>query len=352
MEDGAVGLARLCRCAGGAAADSARREVICSARILLRRRWTSSNGGRCRRFTWSDILDGKLHRCAGLCTHWGVHAETPRCWDAALGNILNHGWGMASRHPQYVQKPRDLDLDDGLLETDIDTVMAFVLCTAPSWPLNLSQDQSTLDCTGLGGPGGFRLDFVEKRSHLIIHLQGQLSSKAEDFSITEDIVRCGWVVAAGLSEATPLSLYVPADGRSRGSILPSEAPMKRAVQRVLDVLKISILDRFPNDAGVLNAIHAIQYMISQSTGNDVHSYGAPGLRVAGGRKEQLTGRHCALAMQVFNDFRPLTDQEAAELAPVLGPVLNAAFMGAYEVVQYLKDHFDRELTLPAVFRNH
>ena len=111
------------------------------------------------------------------------------------------------------------------------------------------------------------------------------------------------------------------------------------------------MKKFPADENLQNVIRAIAYMVSSGTGSGVGNYGVSQCGVPGGGLEQLNGEQCILAMRIFNEFEPLTIDQEIQLRPILAAVLNAAFLGTYYVVQYVKD-MGSQLVVPKILLQH
>jgi hypothetical protein len=94
--------------------------------------------GHCRRFVWGDVQDGQLHLCNPQgCSHVNgratrLHSITS-CWDQTLGQVFNRAWyfmNADSNATKYVtKKPHQLALSEEYIQTDIQTLKAFLLLT-------------------------------------------------------------------------------------------------------------------------------------------------------------------------------------------------------------------------------
>jgi hypothetical protein len=352
-------------CAGGPAQGI-------SSLLLLVQRWIWPDHARCEQVSWSDIPDGKIHDCISFCRHWGAHSHEMLCWQSTIARVFNRAWTSSSRGARYGRKPDALSFRKHFLCTDVDTILAFILCTVG--------DRKYLDWNTSSLHFGDTV--VTLRAHcgvLVAHLRGNI--RAERVNLTKheiqmmvqgyppyyrekvilehgpclphpirdsrDIDRGGWIVAVGLSTTIPLALYTyPTE-----KIFNGFRPFQKAVQRVLDVLQDVILKNFPLDNNLQDVIRAVGYMVRSGTGSGVGNHGVPQEGVPGGSLTQLNGQQCTLAMKIFNDFEPLTVGQDNQLRPILAPVLNAAFLGTYRVIQYSKDigmHFH----LPKLLEEH
>jgi hypothetical protein len=94
--------------------------------------------GRCRRFLWGDVQEGLLHLCDPRgCSHVNVrstrlHSATG-CWDQTLGQIFNRAWCFMNADSDVAKytakKPHQLALNEDYIQTDIQTLKAFLLLT-------------------------------------------------------------------------------------------------------------------------------------------------------------------------------------------------------------------------------
>lgn len=108
--------------------------------------------GRCRRFVWGDVQDGLLHFCDSRgCSHailtTGLH-DTMNCWDQTLGQVFSRSWNVmntdAYGKKYTTKKPHQLALNDKYIQTDIQTLKAFLLLTA-----DICQTCETMDAANL-----------------------------------------------------------------------------------------------------------------------------------------------------------------------------------------------------------
>ena len=347
--------------------------------ILRLRKWIWPDHARCELLSWNDIPDGRLHDCSGYCYHWSVHSRRQDCWESTLSLIFNRAWVLRSHRPKFAKKPEQLAFGRRFLRTDVETVLAFILSTVGE------RKSSEWDTSRLRF-GGTAVSFEECHGVLVLHLRGNFRTERVNLTKHEvqmmlqgyppfyrevvtlkhgpyvphpirderDIERGGWIIAAGFSDNTlPLALYTlpnQAEDSNDSYIYRQNAiPFRNAVKRVLAVLTDIILVKFPEDQ-VRDVIKAVDHMVVNGTGSGVPIFSRSS-GVPGGSFHQLTGQQCALAMKIFNDFRPLTMEQENQLRPVLSQVLNAAFRGSYDVIQYLKDT-GRQLVLPKLLKDY
>jgi hypothetical protein len=166
----------------------------------------------------------------------------------------------------------------------------------------------------------------------------------------EDITRGGWVIAVGLRDSgsrKPMALYVVpnmSDREKDGNYIErtNGSHLRTAVRRVYVIL-IRLRERyFQNSNDLDSIIPAIGYMVEEWTGSGVNGY-----TVQGGAIAQLNAEQCKFATNMFNKM-VWSDADIQALRPILAPVLQAAFDGCFEVIQYLKDTGMR-LVLPEGF---
>ena len=93
--------------------------------------------GRCHRFLWNDIPAGYIHRCHSACQHVNpqavqVHNPT-NCWDDSIGKVFNQMWSSVTKDMSTgintVTKPYQLPLFQDFIQTDAQTLRAFLLLT-------------------------------------------------------------------------------------------------------------------------------------------------------------------------------------------------------------------------------
>jgi hypothetical protein len=290
----------------------------------------------------------------------------------ALEDSLFAGTARQRTIPEYIDKPEALDLFGGTyLCVDVRILVALFLCSVKDRKsLDWREGASSYDdtCALSIRPAGPRKDV------LVAHFHGRIAeanlqyTKAELTALmngyppwyreqvicahgpalrfpiqgSTDNSRGGWVVAVGLTDTKarkPLALYVVPnlpDRQTDGSyyLRSNGAHLRRAVHRVYDVL-LNIEERITNESSLKAVISAVSYMMNTSTGSGVEKH-LPSRTVPGGSMSQLSAGQCKFTMELFNKLVP-TDADIQELRPILAPVLQAAFNGSYEVIQYLKD---------------
>ena len=136
------------------------------------RRWIWTSGARCEQLLWNDIFDGKVHQCIGFCSHWDVHLCRMSCWERTIGQVFNCTWKSPSRRVLYTRKPEGLAFGNQFLCTDIDTILAFIFCTAEPGHGGLHGDQ-------------YYTPSIEIHDHCgipVAHLAGNLSSDCVDLT--------------------------------------------------------------------------------------------------------------------------------------------------------------------------
>lgn len=82
-------------------------------------------------------------------------------------------------------------------------------------------------------------------------------------------------------------------------------------------------------------IGVVRYTKDTQAASGVERY-LPGRHVIGPSMPQLSAGQCRFALALFNELRA-TNADIQELRPILAPVLQAAFNGCYEVIEYCKD---------------
>ncbi|KAG4430997.1 hypothetical protein IFR05_013525 [Cadophora sp. M221] len=329
------------------------------------------NDALCPSLRWSDVPAGRVHTCLNrCCQHPHIHTPAKKCWTISLGDTFNNGW----KNVTLVQKPRALasDFDNNFLRIDLRTFIAFLLCAAPerscpSWRVYLLEI------------GALSADIREYEGVLIAHVHGGLQQHALartknelemvmngyppffrdsvrldhgpvlSFPIRDhrDIPRGGWIIMVGmmnLQRDKPLSLYtVPMHNNSGPDGFIDGAhdnrtcgrPFRRAVSRVEEVIQL-IEKSFPGDENIKMVLAALQYMLRTGTGSGVERH-LPGRSPRGVINTRFDADTCRYVMQLFNDLTPLEASDVQRLRPILASVLQVAFSGAYEVIQYLKD---------------
>jgi hypothetical protein len=299
-----------------------------------------------------------------------------------MGVIFNRSWVSAARRAKCPKKPEALEFNRRYMLTDAATILAAFLWSLPDHPdggrpgtLGTYKDQLRYGATviKLHEDNGICVAHFDPAFHSLTHprltkqdldgiIRGYPPFYREFISVqhgpinsvhpgpkvphpinsADDISRAGWIVAAGLSKEPPLPFFFDVDNVGDKSFY-------KAMKRTLDVLEQNIAEKFPNDIIVYVVVKAVKYMVQSLTGSGVERY-LPGLGVPGGELDQLNGKNCAFAIRIFNNFTPLSDEDIAQLRPILAPVLNAAFQGVYIVMQYIKNG-GRAVILPALLRN-
>ena len=99
--------------------------------------------GRCRRVLWSDMPPDRLHICdpqSPLCQHRPITPANAQphnpmnCWEDTIGKVFNTYWALAKNEPltssNSAHKPHQLPLSVDFIQTDVQTVKAFIMLTA------------------------------------------------------------------------------------------------------------------------------------------------------------------------------------------------------------------------------
>jgi hypothetical protein len=108
--------------------------------------------GRCRRILWKNVPDGLLHQCNPFCQH--VNTQTAElhgftnCWDDTLGRVFNKTWYFIKANPTNIKyitkKPWQLPFLQEYIQTDLQTLKAFIMLTAKICHTCESADPATL----------------------------------------------------------------------------------------------------------------------------------------------------------------------------------------------------------------
>ena len=144
--------------------------------LLKARQWIRPNGARCKQILWDDdILDGEVHQCVRFkfCNHWAAHSQEMSCWEMTLGQVFNRAWRSTSRQVRFTKKPDELAFNEHFLCTDVDTILAFILCTIGT------NDTCKPGCCNASS-FHFADTVVTLRAHsdvLVAHLRGNIDSK-------------------------------------------------------------------------------------------------------------------------------------------------------------------------------
>ncbi|KAL8670627.1 MAG: hypothetical protein Q9168_004838 [Polycauliona sp. 1 TL-2023] len=240
-----------------------------------------------------------------------------------------------------IPKPKHLALNRRYIQTDVMTLLAFALCSTerePSFGNIRIREAEDLLIVKMKASGIHRLDTTKKclearilgyppwyREHLTVAHGPIIPHPIKD---RDDIHRAGWILAVGLSQSIPLS-----------STEPAIDYMDKPVKRVLSKLKSEIQPHFPENPTLKAAILAIEYMLQARTGSGVERYLTAKLHPSFERDvtATLAGSECVFAMSMFNKVGPLAELDKSRLAPILEPVVDAAFRGCYIVIQYFKN---------------
>jgi hypothetical protein len=113
-----------------------------------------------------------------------------------------------------------------------------------------------------------------------------------------------------------------------------------AIERCRNRVRDAILPQFPESCARF-AEESLSYLINHLAGSAMPDEGC----FQGQHKQHLARSDCCFAMYLFNEMKPLSNDDTNRLRPILFPVLAAAVNGAFEVTEYLKDH-GNELRIP------
>lgn len=326
------------------------------------------SGARCETLTWKDVWDGPLHSRHPM--YWSTyHTRKKECWRTITDSFFKES-RRHQKHREYVKKPEALGFFGGrYLCVDVKLLVALMLCSV----------KSNKSISWREGAHSYDDDFSLKirtvgEDLLVAHFQGHLKEERAQYTKKEisalmdgyppwyrekvvcshgptvpfpinsmaDITRGGWVIAVGLMESngTPTALYIvpnTADQQQDGGYFErtNALHLRTAVQRVYDTLVILKKNYIKNSDELDSVVAAVLYMIRIGTGSGVERE-LTGRTVPGGAITQLDANQCKFAMNLFNGM-VWTDADIQTLRPILAPVLQAAFDGCHEIVQYLKD---------------
>ncbi|CAM6113849.1 unnamed protein product [Calypogeia fissa] len=344
-----------------------------------------SSKGLCPLLVWDDIApQGYVHEChQNPCrmvlvtsTH-GAHNPQSKCWLSTLGVVFTQAWMSPARQHKTVRKPEVLPLNRNYVCTDARTIQGFILCSVKKVPY-WAQDSSMYSLGTAWSPENLRFDdtFVETKQladgTVVVHLEGSLQLNLTKGDIegllvgyppwyresvcmphgpivphpiksVHDINRAGWVVAVGLSDAEPLP-GVPWDGELR----------LKPIRRTYDVIEGRLRPRFPNDVNVRCAAEAVKYLASRGTQSGVEScLGGDFYTQRSDTIQKLSDPEATFAMKLFNEPPniALTAEDVAELEPILLPVVDAAFRGAYKIVALLKNLGGKNFHWPELLKD-
>ncbi|KAL8991259.1 MAG: hypothetical protein Q9169_007908 [Polycauliona sp. 2 TL-2023] len=245
---------------------------------------------------------------------------------------------------KFVNKPKQLALNRRYIQTDVKTILAFALCTTEKAP-----SFDNIDIRDVGDISIVKINAgAECRPGITKHcLGGRISGYPpwyreklvvahgpiipQPIRSRDDIHRAGWVLAVGLSKTQYLS-----------SSSADYHLMGQPVKRVLSKLRYAIKPHFQTDPTLEAAISAIGYMLRELTGSGVGDYLTDDLNegFSGSPTAALRGSDCGFALSLFNTVGPLDGSEISRLAPILNPVIDAAFRGSYIVIQHFKNRGD------------
>lgn len=329
------------------------------------------SGSRCETLVWRDVPDGPLHHYqSGWCHHWLVpHTRRKECWQS-ITNFLFTGPPNNPRQRKHLKKPEALDFfGSSYLCIDVRLLVAMILCSTNSQKSRCWREGAT----SYGDDVLLDLRRIET-DLLVVHFEGAFKQQRIDYTKKEitalmdgyppwyrerlvcahgpeipfpihsaaDITRGGWVIAVGLSasDRKPVALYVVpniSDRQSDGSYFErtNGSHLRASVRRVHESLVILQNDHIKDSGDLDTVIEAIWYMIQTGTGSGVERK-LPAKYVPGGPEAQLSPEHCIFVMKLFNTM-VWSDADIQTLRPILAPVLQAAFDGCYEVIEYLKD---------------
>ena len=247
------------------------------------------NRGRCHRLLLKDFPPGPLHRCHSVCQHINPQAAQAHgptnCLGNSIGKVLNQIWPLVQYETGMMLKPYQLPLLQDFIQTDAQTLIAFLLLTVKTCRTCDTADmESILDIKAYGdivtvhleshpmAPANTNLTKFEiermidgyppfYRSTFSVHNFGVVTDFKSPISNThhENISRGAWVLAVGLSVS---------DGPT-----PSLYNMKQLHQKNTDEYWKGTL--------VMSAFEMIGYTL-----NELKGYVARRIDVSGGSCEQ------------------------------------------------------------------
>lgn len=339
-----------------------------TGRYIIRRVFPSK--GRCERLEWEDIEPHyRVHECREYyCPHTdGAHSN--KCWQQTLALVFSRAWNSPQRRRETVEKPEILPLNRNYVCTNARVILAFILCTVDYKPWKIY-------IPGIAwSPKHLRFDDTHIRvkefedGTVVAHLRGSFKNNLTKGDIEgllagyppwyrelvrmphgpsvphpimnqNDINRAGWAVAVGLIDIEPLSA-MPHDG----------ALTDKPIERTYDVIKGRLLPDFPDDVNVKSAVQAVWYLTSRHTQSGVETYLSGQFdRERRDDIPKLSGSQATFAMRIFNQAPNirLTSGDVATLTPILLPVVDAAFRGAYKVVSLLKNQSGKSFDWPPI----
>ncbi|KAH0536062.1 hypothetical protein FGG08_007028 [Glutinoglossum americanum] len=350
----------------------------------------------CDALCWDDLALEPLHSCQGNCcipdtgpipppdvTSSRRHNPTTRCYESTFTRAFNTAWRGGGR--RKVPRPQYLSIVANYLRTDVDTLLAFIVLTAPRstgvWhtlPLSSNHVWDNAFAFQYGTFSGVFHRVQEKHgaeTHFIGHLCGPLNPQsplvnpnlqgltkadvrhiamgyppfyrqhitthsgvtiAHPIRTERDMYRGGWVIAIGLSTHEPAELY-------NARVAPIYGD---ACSRVLSTINKAITPSFApsSEAAKLCSIaaNAIDEMITSRTGSGIATilYTTPFQDCEGRSGAQftqaLTAEQCVFSLRLFNEFSiaPLDEERSNQLKPILRAVLAAAIAGVCKWWQY------------------
>jgi hypothetical protein len=336
----------------------------------LWRRVCCRDGSRCEQLLWKHVPEGRLHRCQPMCPHPPAHVPSERCWEGTIGSLFNQAWVAALRRGT-VPKPEGLDLGKQFLLTDVDTILAFVLCSVGTTSsFRWRQDEGGMYCDNT------TVNIKSSNGVVTAHVRGPIRQESPSLTKKEismmlkgyppfyreqvsvfggavipspiqtdaDVQRGGWVIILGLSSVRPLSLFMM-PGEEEATYSPTSyrngRQFRTAIRRVHDILNNHFLRQFPNHHRYIqNVVDSIQELLQTGTASALIAL--PSLDIYA-----FNGEQCHTIVTVFNAYRPLTTNELAVLTPIITSVLSAALLGAVRITEYLKDR-GKKIILPRV----
>ncbi|KAK5739809.1 hypothetical protein LTR17_005095 [Elasticomyces elasticus] len=336
-----------------------------AATIVLKKKRQS------RRLKWEDVPEGRVHACNPIggpfqqCYHGssGKHEMAKSCWESStsVATVFNLAWAANSTS----DVPEVLPLGSSYLCTDAETVLAFMLCsTGTSSPVH---PEHVLDKVGHVVVAHVQGNFQQERQQLtkreISHiLRGWPPWYRERFktrndvdvqfpiATNADIVRGGWIVAVGLMDSgrksqTPSALWTCPDEPHYAGFRQNGVKYRKAVKRCLDHIVKNIAPHFPGNQHVLEAIKALDYVVTECTGSGMPEGDLGSSFKAGLSIPHLRSSDCAFICKNFNDYSDISAQDKTRLELILLPTMAAVVHGAFEVIEYLKDT-GMELKIP------
>ncbi|KAK5100716.1 hypothetical protein LTR70_001383 [Exophiala xenobiotica] len=278
------------------------------------------------------------------------------------------GWKRdknANNQKVRVAVPQCFPASAACIRTDVRTLLAFVILTAP----DVAGAQSTW-CPELGSYGSTSIKVTRINDTAIAHICGSFVFSRQSltkwdisrmldgfppwyrksvknkhgvefpFPIEDirDVPRGGWVLAVGFTDTKELTQRpVPVcrliDEPDKAEFREHGVQYRYAIRRCRDHIQKHILHQFLKNDTAERAIKSLNYLLEYNT-NSFMPYLEFFVQVP---MNQMTGSQLRFATKLFNKFRPLNDNERNELEPIMDQVLAACVLGAEEIVRYLKD---------------